>query len=403
MSAGREPARDGTDPPGAECPLPREVVRLGWISFCLDLAGEAIYPLIPLFLATMTRAPAQALGLIEGAAEGALNIATAWSGRRSDRIRRRVPFLRWGYGLAAVSKPLLALAGSWPAVLALRSADRLGKGLRTAPRDALVVDLVGFRQRGGAFGFHRAMDTAGSFVGVLLALAAMHFLPGRYRTIFALTAIPALAAVALTFRLREPPRAALGTAAAPAAPISSLPRSIWRVAAVLWIFALGNSSDTFLLLRATDSGFGAVEVVWAYALMNLTYALVAFPAGRWSDRIGRERVMVVGWILYALVYAAFAWVDPGLFWIAFAVYGVYMGITQGVAKAWIADHAPAELRGTALGVFQFGQGFALMAGNAVAGWSWEHVDPSAPFLIGSGAAVAALLALPLARDRRDAP
>jgi MFS family permease len=373
--------------------LPREIVRLGWISFFLDVASEMVYPLIPLFVASTLRAPGFALGLIEGCADALHALMTALSGRTSDRIRRRVPFVRWGYGVAALSKPLLALVGSWPAMLALRAADRFGKGLRTAPRDALIVDLAGPKRLGAAFGFHRAMDTAGALVGVLLSLALLRWLPGEYRTVFALTTIPGAVAVALAFGVREPEAP---SASAPRArpPISALPASLWRVLVPLWIFALGNSSDTFLLLRASDSGFNELEVVGAYALMNVTYAAVSFPAGRSSDRWGRGRVIAIGWATYALVYAGFAWLAGPALWGAFALYGAYLGLTQGVAKAWVADHAPAELRATALGLYQLGASLALLAASAGAGLLWDRAGHELPFQFGAAAAALALLSLP---------
>lgn len=375
--------------------LPPVVRRLGWVSFWLDVGSEMSYPLVPLFLASMLQAPGIALGLIEGVAEGSLAIVTALAGRHSDRVRRRVPFIRLGYGVAALAKPMLALAYSWPVVLVLRSLDRVGKGLRTAPRDALITDATEAEQRGAAFGFHRAMDTAGALVGVLLALALISWLPGQYRTLFALTAIPAVVAVALTLLVREaaptatePPNARGG--------VRNLGASFWRVAAVLWLFALANSSDAFLLLRAKDLGFSDTQVVWGYALMTLTYAGSAYPAGRLSDRFGRASVIAVGWAIYALIYGVFAWLSAPAVWLGFAVYGAYLGLTQGVATAWVADQAPRELRGTAQGVYRFGLGLALLASSTLAGWLWDAVAPSAPFIAGSLGAVLALMLLPFA-------
>lgn len=379
--------------------LPAVVRRLGWVSFWLDVASEMIYPLVPLFLASVLHAPGLALGLIEGVAEGSLAMFTALAGLQSDRVRRRVPFIRAGYAISVLAKPLLALAYSWPVVLVLRALDRFGKGLRTAPRDALIADATEPAQRGAAFGFHRAMDTSGAFVGVLLALLLMSWLPGQYRAIFALTAIPGVVAVALTMLVREPSST---TVAAPIARggVRELGASFWRIAAVLWLFALANSSDAFLLLRAKDVGFADTQVVWGYALMTLTYAASAFPAGRLSDRFGRAPVIAAGWAIYALVYGAFAWLAAPALWLGFAVYGAYLGLTQGVATAWVADHAPRELRGTAQGVYRFGLGVALLASSTLAGWLWDAVDPSAPFVFGSGAALLALGLLPFAAHRR---
>lgn len=371
--------------------LSREILKLGWISFFLDVASEMVYPLVPLFVASVLGAPGLALGLIEGVADGVLSLVTALSGRASDRLRRRTPFIRVGYTLAAVSKPLLGLATSWMGVLTLRVSDRTGKGLRTAARDALIVDLAGPEQRGDAFGFHRAMDTSGAFVGVLGALALLHYLPGQYRTIFALTAIPGAVAVWLSFRVREP---ALPPPAPTARGASRLPPSFWRACAPLWVFALGNSSDAFLLLRSHEEGFSETQVILAYALMNLTYTLTAIPAGRLSDDYGRTRILAIGWTLNAVVYASFAWLSLDALWIVFAAYGVFLGLTQGVAKAWIADHAPASQRGTALGAYQLGIGVLVLLSNALAGWLWDEVRPSAAFALGAATSVLALVVLP---------
>lgn len=398
------PEDSGTAPPRAATRrLPGAVVRLGWISFLLDVASEMVYPLIPLFLSAVLAAPGFALGLIEGAAEGLLAIVTAISGWRSDKLRARVPFLRAGYGIAALSKPFLALVGSWPAMLGLRALDRLGKGIRTAPRDALIADLAGPEQRGRAFGFHRSMDTAGAVVGVLIALGLLALLPGRYRTIFALTAIPGLAAVALVFTVREPAQSA-SDEAPPALPLHTsaraLPAAYWRSAACLWLFALGNSSDTFLLLRARSEGFSDLSVIWAYALYNVVYSAIAFPAGSLSDRIGRKRVIALGWLVYAGVYAGFAACSGPALWGLFLAYGLYMGLTQGVARALVADAVPARMRGTALGVYHLGAGVGLLSSSALAGWLWDHSGHAAPFWVGAAFATAALVALPLAASRR---
>jgi MFS family permease len=379
--------------PGVPRPqLPREVVRLGWVSFWLDVASEMVYPLVPLFVATLVAAPGLTLGLIEGAADGVLSILTALSGRASDRLGRRVPFIRAGYSLSAASKPLLALVTGWPALLGLRVADRTGKGLRTAARDALIADLTPPEQRGAAYGFHRSMDTAGALVGVLLALGLLQLLPGEYRTIFAIAAVPGVLAVALTFRIRE----SVKTAPAPPGPPPSwrsLPPSFWRVCTPLWVFALGASSDAFLLLRSRESGFSETQVILAYALMNLCYALSAAPAGRLSDRLGRARTIALGWALFAVVYARFALHEFEVLWILFALYGVFLGLTQGVGRAWITDHAPAEQRGTALGVHQLGLGLIVFASNALTGVLWDSVGPSAAFGFGAVTSVVALALL----------
>lgn len=382
------------EPTPAAAPLPPTVKRLGWISFLVDVTSEMLYPLIPVFVSETLGAPGKALGWIEGAAEGTAAFTSGVAGLQSDRLRKRVPFVRLGYALSALSKPLLALAFTWPAVLALRVADRIGKGVRTAPRDALIADVVAKEQRGRAFGFHRSMDTAGAFVGVLCALGLLAWIGDEYRTIFALAALPALAAVALTFTLREPaPRASAGHRPAR---FRELPGRFWRTAGVLWLFALGNSSDAFLLLRAKEQGFGATQVVAAYALYNLVYSLAAYPAGLASDRFGRPRMLGLGLVVFAAVYAGFAALGGAHLWWLFALYGVHMGLVQGVANAWIADSAPSELRATALGAYRVGLGFAALAASLAAGYLWDEVGRAAPFWLGACGAGAALVFLPLA-------
>lgn len=374
------------------------------MSFLLDFASEMVYPIVPLFLDSILKAPGRALGLIEGAADALLSLVTAGSGVWSDRMRRRVPFIRAGYALAAGSKPLIGLAGSWPTVLGLRLLDRLGKGLRTSARDALIVDLVPPAQRGAAFGFHRAMDTSGAVCGVLFALAWLHFAPGEYRLAFLFTAIPGAAAIALTFTLREAPPRTDGSAAADearsAAPRPPLSREFRRAAALLWLFALADSSDAFLLLNARRAGLSDVAVVALYALMNVVYAVSSYPAGRLSDRLGRVRVLTCGFALYALCYVGFATLDPSHFAWLFVGYGVYLGMTQGVVRAYVADLAPPELRATALGIFQVGRGFGVLAASAGAGFLFDWYGRAAPFLTCAAIAAFAALAFGMLAPRR---
>ncbi|MCE9596294.1 MAG: MFS transporter [Planctomycetes bacterium] len=373
-------------------PLPPTVRRLGWISFLVDIASEMLYPLIPVFVSETLGAPGRALGWIEGAAEGTAAFTAGVAGLRSDRVKKRVPFVRFGYALSALSKPLLALAYAWPFVLVLRVFDRVGKGIRTAPRDALIADVVASEHRGRAYGFHRTMDTAGAFVGVLCALALLALWHGDYRRIFAVSALPALVAVALTFTLREPRR--FETTQRRPANFRALPARFWTTASVLWIFALGNSSDTFLLLRAKDQGFDATTVVLAYALYNVVYSAVAYPAGILSDRIGRKRVIALGLACYVVVYAGFAALGGAHLWWLFALYGLHMGLVQGAASAWIADSAPGELKATAIGAYRMGLGFAALFASACAGYLWDGVAHAAPFWLGAGAAASALTVVP---------
>jgi MFS family permease len=284
-------------------------------------------------------------------------------------------------------------------VFAARIIDRSGKGLRTTARDAMIADAAPPAIAGRAYGFHRAMDTAGAIVGVSLSMGLLALLPGAYRTIFLLAALPSLVAVWFTFRLKDkgwekeaaPPRRPLRES------LRGLPRSYWRALALLSLFALANSTDALLLLRTRDLGFSDIQVIGAYVLFNMVYAATAYPAGIVSDRVGRWRIMLGGWTVYALTYFGFALSGPGWIWVLFPVYGLYMGLTEGVGKAIIASGLPTERRGTAMGFFLMLTGLLSLLGNLAAGLAWDLIGPRAPFLMGGALAllaVAAALVLP---------
>lgn len=373
-------------------PLPPAVRRLGWISLLTDVASEMAYPVVPLFLASVLGAPASVLGLIEGLAEALVSVMKGLSGWHSDRLGRRVPYIRLGYGLGALSKPLLAAAFAWPAVLAARLADRLGKGLRTTARDALIADSIQPAQAGRAFGFHRAMDTAGAVLGVAAALVLLWIFPGRYRLIFLLTALPGAAAVWLTMTLRETRTPEASPAAGPRPSWRDLPAPFWRALVPLGLFALANSTDTLLLLRARDLGLGDPAVIGAYILYNLVYAATAYPLGALSDRVGRWRLLLLGYGLYALVYLGFAETPAWGLWLLFPLYGLYMGLAEGAARAVAVQQSPAHMLGTALGVFYAATGLLGLAGSLAAGLLWDALGPAWAFRLGAGAALAAVLA-----------
>lgn len=368
--------------------LPKEVWKLGWISLFADVSTEMVYPLIPLFLTEVLKAPARALGLVEGVSESIVSILKGWSGLRSDKIGRRLPFVQAGYGLSAAGKPLLALAWAWPLVLVGRGVDRVGKGIRGTARDALLTDVTPSDLRGAAFGIHRAMDTAGALIGVLLAGLLLMWMPGQYRLIFLLAAIPGFAALYLTFRIKEtnPPEIPADTSAK--ATFKAMPRGYWTALGLTVLFGLANSSDTFLLLRASRLGLSDVQVIWTYALYNVTYMLMAYPAGVLSDRIGRWWVMGAGWGLYALVYSGFA--TLGVAWLIplFALYGIYIGLTKGVSSALVADHAPKDRRGSAMGLFYFASGISTLLASALTGLLWDLVSPEVA--LGTAGAMAAV-------------
>ena len=404
-------------PRPARRPLSRDVVILGWVSFFNDVSSEMIYPLLPLFMVAVLGASATTLGWVEGIATAAVAILTAWAGWRSDRFRRRVPYVQLGYGLPVLGKGILVAAVAWPMVLVGRTVDRIGKGIRSSPRDALIADTTTAEDRGRAFGLHRAMDSAGAVVGVLLSAVLLWWLSGSplkggtvaqnehtaaaFRTIFAIAAVLGLAAVGFTFLLREPPHEP-----SPTKPTTSitglggLSRGYWKVMALLLVFSLANSSDTFLLLRAGQVGLAPWEVVLVYALFSLVYTLVSYPAGVLSDRFGRWRVIAVGWFVYAAVYLGLTQAGATAVWPLLAVYGVYIALTDGVGKALLADHVPRERRGFAIGLFYMATGATTLVSSVIAGLLWDRVGPASPFWFGGIAAVAALVLLVTMRPWR---
>lgn len=378
-------------------PLPTVVKRLGWVSFCTDVASEMAYPVVPLFLATVLGAPALALGVIEGVAEAIVSLMKGWSGWHSDRTGKRVPLIRLGYGLGALSKPLLALAFAWPMVFLARGVDRLGKGLRVSARDALVADAVDVCDAGRAYGFGRMMDTFGAMTGALVAMGLLWLLPGGYRLIFLLATIPGLITIWLTFGLREA-RAELPASQAQPRPslrqaLRAQPSAYWRTLGPLGLFALANSSDAFLLLRARNLGMSDMEVVLAYALFNLVYAASAFPLGVLSDRLGRWPMLCCGWMLYAGVYFWMGEAPMADLWLLFPIYGLYMGLTDGASKTLIAVQTEPGTRGLAIGAFQMVVGMMTLCGSLLAGLLWDAFGPASAFRLGGGMALASLAAL----------
>ncbi|HML59333.1 MAG TPA: MFS transporter [Solidesulfovibrio sp.] len=379
-----------------EKPLPRTVIKLGWVSFFTDVASEMLYPVVPLFLTTALGAPVAVLGIIEGVAEAIVSLMKGLSGWHCDKIGRRVPYIRWGYGLAALSKPLMALAFSWPLIFLARSIDRFGKGLRTTARDALIADTVEASRGGRAYGFHRMMDTSGAIIGVLCSMGLLALLPGQYRTIFLIATIPGIAAVWLTFGLKEEhSRNRLDTTTGTCIPrqkkaLPKFSKGYWITLGLLGIFAFANSSDTFLILRAKNLGLSDLQTIFGYTLFNAVYALSAYPLGLLSDRFGRWRMVIFGWIIYSIVYFGFAFSGVSAVWFLFPFYGLFMGLTEGVGKALIRDKIDEAHKGTAMGLFHMCLGFSSLAGSVVAGLLWDSISPEAPFILGGSIALLAV-------------
>lgn len=376
--------------------IPENVRAVSVVSLVNDLASELAYPVVPLFLTTVLGAPVAVLGLIEGIAEGAAVALGAASGWTSDRAGgRRVPWIAGGYTVTALSRALVAAATGWGLVLIGRLADRTGKAVRTAPRDALIRDSSDPELVGASFGFHRALDTIGATIGPLVAVLLLT--SGlSLRDVLWISVVPGLLAVLLVRRVRE---ASLRDERSRATP--RLRRGYWWVIAAAFVFSLGNSSNAFLLLRASDLGLSTSLVILAYALYNVVYASLAWPLGSLSDRIPRGAVFGLGVAVYIVVYSGFAVADTSTaVWPLFALYGLYVAATDGVLKAWVADHVEGPMAGTAYGIFAGLVGAALLTASLLGGLLWSTISPSATFWAGALLAASSLPVIAMAARAR---
>ncbi len=383
--------------------LPATVKILGWISFWADVASELAYPVLPLFMVGTLNAPTWTLGLMEGLAGLVIAVLRLWSGFHSDRIGKRVPYIRWGYGISIFAKPLVGLAMNWPFVLICRLADRVGKGIRTSSRDALIADSVEPSMSGRAFGYHRMMDTAGAFVGVCIGAAIVWKFPTHLRAVLLLTAIPGLVALAITFLIHEH-KINHGVKVDQSQPFSiKIPRSIWPVLAAIGVFGLANSSDTYLILYAGLRGIATYQVILLYALFNLTYAIASSPFGRLSDRIGSGRVLLLGWVIFGVSYLLFSQIGGYGFIAIFSLYGVAVAATDGVSKAFLVQSGVNIPKGSLIGAQYFIVGLTTFVGNLAAGFLWAKVSPEAMLIFGGGLALlsAAGLAILLFKRRKE--
>jgi MFS family permease len=390
--------------------LPKAVWLLGGVSLATDAASEAIYPLLPFFLTSVLHAGAVSLGIVEGAAEAANSLLKIVSGRLADRSPAKRPLVLLGYSVSSAVRPFIALATSWVHVFTIRVLDRVGKGVRTAPRDAMLATWATPTTRGKVYGFHQAMDNLGAVVGPALATLFLLMYPGRYRALFALTIVPGVIAVLLILLIPEPddvdPRTSHTSDNAPrafrasdlafrtsvVAPRTSnepLPREFRHFILVVALFTLGNSTDAFLLLRLTEASGTARLVPLMWAGIHVVKTAVSFVGGSWSDRIGRRAVIATGWLVYAVVYAGFA-LSSGLAALLgwFLVYGFYFGFAEGTEKALVADLAPASRRGTAFGIYNAVTGVGALAASVIFGVIWTRFG--APAAFGAGAALALL-------------
>jgi MFS family permease len=385
--------------------LPRNVWAVGFTSFFMDISSEMVINNIPLFLANVLGVPTSIIGLIEGIAEATASILKLFSGWLSDKLGGRKWIAVAGYGLSAISKPFFYIASSWELIAGVRWADRIGKGIRTAPRDALVADSVTKETRGLAFGFHRAMDTAGAMLGLIIAALVVWMAQANnldlskstFQTIVLISLAPAfLGVLSLIVGAKDVPIS--NQNALPKFSLKSMgkPFSIFLI--IVSIFTLGNSSDAFLVLRAQNLGMSVIGILIMLVVFNLIYTLVSTPAGSLSDRVGRRRLIVGGWLVYAAIYLGFALAQQGWqIWILYVIYGFYYGMAYGTANAMVADLVPENLRGTAYGTYNAIIGVLAFPSSFIAGllWqgagSWSGFGPSAPFLFGGSLALIAAL------------
>jgi MFS family permease len=379
-----------TSPTTSRFKMPPTVWALGWVSFFTDVSTEIIYPLLPVFLTVTLGASMAFVGLIEGVAESTASLLKIASGWWSDRVRKRKPLMIAGYGLSALTRPLIALATTGGHVFAARFIDRIGKGIRTAPRDALLAASVPADQRGAAFGVQRMMDNAGAVVGPLIAWSLLHWVTGDFRVLFWIAVIPMFGAMlALIFGTKE--QAQISSTLAPAAPVAFkvTPEFKSYLGAVL-LFTLGNSSDAFLLLRAQAVGVPVSSLPLLWMALHLVKSASSYPAGVLSDRIGRRGLIVGGWCVYALVYLGFGFANEAWhIWALFLIYGLFFGMTESSERALVADFYPDAQRGRAFGSFNFITGIGALPASLLMGWLWTTFGPAVAFGTGAGLALGA--------------
>lgn len=376
--------------------IPRNVWFLGFVSLLADVNSKMIQSVLPLFLVSVLGTNLVTVGAIEGIAESTASVLKVFSGALSDYWGRRKELAVAGYGLSTLVTPLFALSTSPVWVLIARFLDRLGKGIRVAPRNALVADVTPKKQRGAAYGLRQSLDTIGAFLGPLIAAALLYFSAQNFRLVFWWAVVPGVLAIALlVFGVQEP----VTNSAVKSNPLQwnvlkSLGKHYWLLVVVALLFNLGNSSDAFLLLRAQQVGIATALIPLSFVVMNITYGLSAYPIGALSDRIGRLGLLISGFTLFALVYLGLAVAQtPWQIWGLFALYGLYLGKTQGLLLALVADRVPSDLRGTAFGLINLVTGIALLPASLLAGVLWQQVGFQATFVMGSLCAIAAILVL----------
>ncbi|NWF52501.1 MAG: MFS transporter [Nitrospirae bacterium] len=389
----------------------RNVFITGLVSFFMDVSSEMIYPLVPLFLSNVLGVNKSVIGFIEGIAESTASLLKTFSGWLSDRLHNRKWLMVAGYGISTLSRPIVAVATGWNQVMGSRFMDRFGKGIRTAPRDAIIAESTNSAYLGRAFSLHRSLDTMGAVVGPAMAFFLLRILSNNYRKVFWLSIIPGVIAVLLIiFFIKEKKKESKKIAIGGQKEILKAGRKGlfgWRFKFFILIatlFAIGNSSDVFLILRAQQIGIPTVMIPMVYLLFNLVYSLSAIPAGVIADRFGRKRVILLGFILFAVIYYSFGIVrDATTIWFLFGFYGIFMGLTEGIQKAFLATIIPKDIKATAFGIYNTAVGMAMFPASFIGGWLWDNISPSATFYYGSVTAglTAFLFVLFIVINRRD--
>jgi len=365
------------------------VIMLGITSLLTDISSEMVYPLIAVYLTTLGATPA-IIGLIEGLAESTASLLKVFSGYFSDKIKKRKPFTIFGYSFSGLGKLLLYLSTSWHLVLLARISDRFGKGVRTAPRDALIAESSSKTKKGKAFGLHRTMDSAGAVAGVLLAYFFMTVWHGSYKTVFLWSLVPAVLGVAFLFFVKESRKKDAKKIKKISAKLKISFKDFKRLniklryfLMIAFLFTLGNSSNQFLFLRSKNIGFSAATIILLYLAYNIVYTFASYPAGIISDKIGRKKILVAGYLFYGIVYLGFALASAKFtVWVLFALYGLYSGLTDGIEKAFVSDVAPPEQKATMMGLHATIIGIGLFPASFVAGILWTQIGPAAPFIMG---------------------
>ena len=384
--------------------ITKNVFVISLVSFFNDIASEMIYPIVPIFLTTVLGAPVTIVGLIEGIAESTASILRVFSGWFSDKLKSRKPFMVVGYGLSAFSKAILAASFHWSMVLGGRFLDRFGKGIRTSARDALITESSEAQYRGSVFGFHRAVDTMGALVGPLIALALLSKFGHNLRFIFYLAVIPSVIGIILLAVFVKDIRKRQNRGEAPSFRLwdIELSREFKIFLTVSAVFAIGNSSDAFLILRAHELGLSLSLTIVVYTLFNFFYAVFSHPAGIISDRIGQKKVLLWGLCLFALVYFLFGIITQQyLLWVLFPLYGVYMALTEGIGKAYISLLVRKDFTGTAYGIYQTLIGVITFLSSLIAGFLWKYIGPGVPFIFGGFTALAAFVIFAVSMRRGD--